>query len=681
MFRFTTTNNSNQENLIKIQGAKDFDDKTDISGVILQNYNKGSNVFLDFSSVVTQNSLDATENIPKSDLIFKVLNKQECMRLNSKGFFGINTPTPSEYLTINGSTHVSSNIFVNNAVNTPSIFLSSTPNNTLPNVIRSSTSYIPDKLIVASDVNSVITPQNLHWDIFNSFLGIKTSNPHHELDVNGNINAITFSGNGYNIDNINPGNISNLPLPVSYGGTGANHLTKSKLLVSDGSNPVYSPTELHWNQNSNYLGINTQTPSSTVDVNGNVNATTFSGNGYNLTTLNPGNFSDLPLSVFYGGTGNVSLSNNKIIVSNGSNPLYSPSELHWDVNSNYLGINTEHPSTTLDVNGEIKGKLFYGDGRNLINLGLNQNALTLNIPSDFIKIQDALNFLSVKKLSANKEQHTINIESGHQLESGFLCSNGDYSHIKIKSTDSNLYLSSNYDYVNNSNIFSIVDAKGPTFDILLDVNNNAGSNIGFFVSGVSSSLSISQGSGLINVNNKGLCILNGANVDASGAIFNDCDIPIYMDRVSTLNAPDFQGLNSKINGISIQGGSRVNLRNAKFSGCSGINNTVYIQGSLIECPNLDLSDSLSDTSLFASDVSIVNCKGSVFSGSNQVLIHSKNNSSVNAVNASFVNWINSALSIENGSTISISDSNIQFTDTNANSFNAISSNGIIFNSI
>lgn len=681
MFRFTTTNNSNQENLVKIQGAKDFNDKTDISGVILQNYSKNSNIFLDFSSIVTQNSLNATDNFPESDLIFKLLNRQECMRLNSKGYFGINTPTPSEYLTINGNTHISSNMFVNNAINTPSIFLSSTPNNTIPHVLKSSTQYIPNKLIVASDVDSVITPQNLHWDIFNSYLGVKTSNPQHELDVDGNINASTFSGNGFNISNINPENLSNLPLHISIGGTGKNIFPQNKVLVTNGSNPMYSPLEMHWNPNSKHLGINTETPSSSLDVNGNINATTFSGNGYNINTLNPGNFSELPLSVSYGGTGTFSLSNNKILVSDGSNPIYSPSELHWDVNSNYLGINTEQPASTLDVNGSIQGKFFYGDGRNLTNLGLNQNPLILSIPTDFSEIQEALDFLSAKKLSASKEQHIINIESGHKLDSGFFCSNGDYSHIKVKSTDSNLYLSSNYDYINNTNIFSISDAKGPTFDILLDVNKTSGSNIGLIVSGVGSSLTITNRSGILNVNNKGLCILNGANVDASGANFNGCDIPIYIDGVSTLNAPNFQGLNSKIVGASIQGGSKVNLKNAKFSGCTGINNTVYVQGSLLECPNLDLSDSLSDVSLFVSDISAVNCKGAIFSGSNQVLIHSECNSYVTAVNASFRNWMKTALLIKNGGTISISDSNLEFINTNVNSFNAISSNGVIFNSV
>ena len=55
-----------------------------------------------------------------------------------------------------------------------------------------------------------------------------------------------------------------------YGGTGLSSLSQGFIPFGQGSNPFGSSSNLFWNSTSNYLGINTNSPSNAIDVIGNV---------------------------------------------------------------------------------------------------------------------------------------------------------------------------------------------------------------------------------------------------------------------------------------------------------------------------------------------------------------------------------------------------------------------------
>jgi hypothetical protein len=77
-------------------------------------------------------------------------------------------------------------------------------------------------------------------------------------------------------------------LNVAQGGTGSNTLTANKILVGNSSNPVNTPTELHWDNVNKRLGVNTSAPSTTLDIAGSMivqsNATLSNVTASNITT-------------------------------------------------------------------------------------------------------------------------------------------------------------------------------------------------------------------------------------------------------------------------------------------------------------------------------------------------------------------------------------------------------------
>lgn len=61
---------------------------------------------------------------------------------------------------------------------------------------------------------------------------------------------------------------------VSRGGTNTGTLTANKVMVGNGTSGVLTPTNLHWDNSNNRLGINNTSPSEAVDVTGSVQSTT-----------------------------------------------------------------------------------------------------------------------------------------------------------------------------------------------------------------------------------------------------------------------------------------------------------------------------------------------------------------------------------------------------------------------
>jgi hypothetical protein len=145
-------------------------------------------------------------------------------------------------------------------------------------------------------------------------IGIGTAAPTTKLDVNGIVKAISFQGDGSTLEG----------LVRKTGDTITGPLTIQNALTVSGN-----------------VGIGTTTPSTKLDVNGTVKATSFQGDGSTLEGLvrKTGDTMTGPLTIQNGLT----------------------------VSGN-VGIGTTTPSTKLDVNGTIKATSFQGDGSALANL-------------------------------------------------------------------------------------------------------------------------------------------------------------------------------------------------------------------------------------------------------------------------------------------------------------------------
>jgi len=108
--------------------------------------------------------------------------------------------------------------------------------------------------------------------------------------IDGILSANNIYGNGLNINNLNPNNlITNIP--VSKGGTGNDTYLDNGILYYDGTKHA-TTSQMIWD-NSN----------STVTISGSIIANSFTGNGYNLTALNPNNLI-IPVPLYNGGTNN-----------------------------------------------------------------------------------------------------------------------------------------------------------------------------------------------------------------------------------------------------------------------------------------------------------------------------------------------------------------------------------------
>jgi hypothetical protein len=242
------------------------------------------------------------------------------------------------------------------------------------------------KIMVGNGTNDVITPIDLHWD--GTRLGVGTSAPQSRLQVQGTCTADFFVGDGNDVSNLNMDSAGTGILNIERGGTGAGEHTENKLIVGNSTDPLLSPTQLHWDPSTCNLGVRTDEPSDPLHVNGRARATSFIGDGNAITNLDMNNAGTGVLSVSRGGTGSNSHPSNKILVGDGTDPILSPSELHWT--GVYLGIGTSTPSHLLHVNGHTFSSIltvtsnitageFIGDGNQITNLNLNDTAVILDI--------------------------------------------------------------------------------------------------------------------------------------------------------------------------------------------------------------------------------------------------------------------------------------------------------------
>ena len=155
-------------------------------------------------------------------------------------------------------------------------------------------------------------------------------------------------------------------LPVANGGTNTSTLTANKVLVGNGTSAVLTPTNLHWDNSNNRLGINATSPTVNLHITGNqrIFYTEFpalelyrnlnvgevgpAGQGFFLGALD----NNIPINAggVFANLGNPSTTGNLVFFTRTDNNLTEKMRI---VSNGNVGIGTATPAEKLSVNGAI----------------------------------------------------------------------------------------------------------------------------------------------------------------------------------------------------------------------------------------------------------------------------------------------------------------------------------------
>jgi hypothetical protein len=205
-----------------------------------------------------------------------------------------------------------------------------------------------------------------------------------------------FNGNGASISGLNASNVNTGILAVSHGGTGRTALSKNRLLLGNGDSAVVASEALYVDEEAVLrVGMDANVAGNLLVggfllAQGKITSLEgfevfggsdlgFSGNGTHLTSLNVSNAVQGVLSVRHGGTGQTALSNNRLLVGAGTNPI-QPANLYWQngalgvgaapVAGNALSVSGNvHITDNLSVGGFVlaAGKITSANGVEVVN--------------------------------------------------------------------------------------------------------------------------------------------------------------------------------------------------------------------------------------------------------------------------------------------------------------------------
>jgi hypothetical protein len=200
-------------------------------------------------------------------------------------------------------------------------------------------------IMIGNDNNPIYTTSNLYWDINNDVLNSLN------LIVSSSLNVKNIICNTKYINNINFNEILN----VSNGGSGLSNVANGTLLIGNSSNPLFSTSNLLWNEaNSNLIVNGTITTKDII-------AKYFIGDATYCSNIITSNIIGI-LNIKNGGTGHSNIAKGTLLIGNNNNPLFSTSNLIWDdVNSNLIINNTIITKNTIS-------KYFIGDSTYCSNI-------------------------------------------------------------------------------------------------------------------------------------------------------------------------------------------------------------------------------------------------------------------------------------------------------------------------
>jgi len=192
-----------------------------------------------------------------------------------------------------------------------------------------------NEFIFGFNKNKITSSSNVKWNESIKTLQINTNL------FSSNIYSCNFTGNGFNISNLDIAKIGGV-MPFEKGGLGFSIINKNNFIYANENNTLSENNNIKWFNDSKTMQI-------TGDLNiGNSN---FLGYGYNIKNINAANILGV-IPIVNGGTGKNTFTTNKIIFSDTSK-LETANALHWDNTNHRLGIGIS-PNATLHVNGDIK---------------------------------------------------------------------------------------------------------------------------------------------------------------------------------------------------------------------------------------------------------------------------------------------------------------------------------------
>ena len=355
------------------------------SNIIYTNSLISSNI-ISFGNIST-NNLNVNNNIYSDSITTSNLNLYNTLNAENINISNFN----SKNIT-------SSNIFVNNIINTSYLNVSNILNLSGTAIISSDIIPIYDSIFNLGSSNMrwkdlYLSSGSLHIDNIiissdNLYGGIKitdSTNKYQQITVSSvklqsnnssnfiiisvdNSGTLSFTNNDSNISSIGISYNDLIDVPFIYINSNtlftSNNISFNQTLISSNNTLLYGN-----------VGINTNYPKATLDINGTTISKSFQGSfigdGYGISNIIASNIIGI-LSVSQGGSGCNILPYGRIIIGNNSNPIITSPNLIWSNITN-----------SLIVDGNIISKNIYGnfigDGSYISNINANNIIGTVSV--------------------------------------------------------------------------------------------------------------------------------------------------------------------------------------------------------------------------------------------------------------------------------------------------------------
>lgn len=275
--------------------------------------------------------------------------------------------------------------------------------------------------------------------------------------------------------------------------------------------------------------------------------------------------------------------------------------------------------------------------------------LTVNIPTDYSTLQEAIDDLSMLSVKQGAVIDLM-IETGHQLTAGVLVEDGDYSQFQISSVDAEVSLDPSYP---SSDLIKGDNARMPTLNCLIDANGLC--EEGYFAENASWGY-VNPSCGIRRAGLHACYARSASFIAADESIFQEAAVNGQASGylawgASTISAQDGNCDDSNYYGAQAAAGSFLNFRNASAQGCFSYGvrgtNAGYVNARAV---NVSGSGANNDVAIRAFDGSFVHA-GESTAQNCVVCAYAEHSSFINAKNADFAGASDTAIVCLSGSII------------------------------